>query len=469
MKTKVMSALLAITLLGSLTACGNALPSGESGSKPAAGNDASESSSVSEAPVQPEEEMAPFTGSATLEETVLVDEGGVKITATGLTYTAYSVDLDLTIENNSGKDLTFISGSLGYGCNSVNGYMMDGGYLNCDVANGKMANDSISFSHDDLLLCGIREIADMEIAIQMTDDEYNNTYSGPRSLRTSAAETYDYGTDSYSQTITSQAAMNTYGYEMMQFEEAASYDQNGLRLLSSAVVRNRNGEIALLLELENTTDSTVYVATSDIRINGLVVNSSLWSSDAINPGKRRIVEIALSSVLDSSCWDAYGISEPGTISLSIAQYNEQGALLTQETPVEIVVPDMQTGFDAEGTEVYNKNGLRIVAKTVQEGASDYSNDLYLLLLAENNSGKTISINDDYGSLSVNGVMTDYSFYGQELANGEAAALVIRLWETSLEENQITSAADVQEIEMSFDIREGYTTIDEPVVTIAPNG
>ena len=217
--------------------------------------------------------------------------------------------------------------------------------------------------------------------------------------------------------------MNTYGYEMMQFEEAASYDQNGLRLLSSAVVRNRNGEVALLLELENTTDSTVYVATSDIHINGLVVNSSLWSSDAINPGKRRIVEIALSSVLDSSCWDAYGISEPGTISLSIAQYNEQGALLAQETPVEIVVPDMQTEFDAEGTEVYNKNGLRIVAKTVQEGASDYSNDLYLLLLAENNSGKTISINDDYGSLSVNGVMTDYSFYGQELANGEAAAPV----------------------------------------------
>lgn len=35
-----------------------------------------------------------------------MDESGVKITATGLPYTAYSVDLQLTIENNSGKALT---------------------------------------------------------------------------------------------------------------------------------------------------------------------------------------------------------------------------------------------------------------------------------------------------------------------------------------------------------------------------
>lgn len=62
-------------------------------------------------------------------------------------------------------------------------------------------------------------------------------------------------------------------------------------------------------------------------------------------------------------------------------------------------------------------------------------------------------------------MTDYSFYSQELADGESAALVVRLWESSLEDNQIASSADVQEVEMGFEIREGYTTIDEPVVTI----
>ena len=100
---------------------------------------------------------------ATLAETVMVDEGGVKITATCLTYTGYSVDLELTIENNSGKNLSFVSGSLGYSCNSVNGYMVNDGYLNCDVANGKKVNDTISFSCDALILYGIDEIANMEI------------------------------------------------------------------------------------------------------------------------------------------------------------------------------------------------------------------------------------------------------------------------------------------------------------------
>ena len=76
------------------------------------------------------------------------------------------------------------------------------------------------------------------------------------------------------------------------------------------------------------------------------------------------------------------------------------------------------------------------------------------------------IDDAYDSLSVNGFMTDYSFSGQELADGESAALVIQLWESSLEENQIASVAEVQEIEMGFEIKEGYTTIDEPTVTMA---
>lgn len=45
----------------------------------------------------------------------------------------------------------------------------------------------------------------------------------------------------------------------------------------------------------------------------------------------------------------------------------------------------------------------------------------------------------------------------------AAAMVIQLWESSLEKNKITS--DIQEIETSLDIKEGYTTMDEPTVKL----
>ena len=89
----------------------------------------------------------------------------------------------------------------------------------------------------------------------------------------------------------------------------------------------------------------------------------------------------------------------------------------------------------------------------------------MLMLAENNSGKTLILDDVYDSLSVNGFMTDYYCDRQELKHGESAVLVIRLQESSLEENQITSASNIQEIEVGLEIQEGYTTIDEPTLML----
>lgn len=465
MKAKFLAVLLAAALLAAATACGS---NEKTGGTPETGSSASGSAPASEPAPQDNEKMGQFQTTATLDETVLVDEDGVKITATGLTYTAYSADLALTIENNSGKDLSFTSGSLGYSCNSINGYMVDDGYLNCDVDNGKKANETIRFNCDALMIYGIREIADMEIGFAMTDDDYNSVYTGPRALTTSAAATHDDSIDCYQEAVTSPAAMNTYGYEMLCFGQDAAYDQNGVKQLSSGLIRNRNGDTALLLELENTTDSMVYVSASDIKINGLVVSSSVWSNSAINPGRRRVVDVQLSSVLDGGFWNSYGITEVGSVSLSLEQYSEDGAPVSPKAPVEITVPGVSAAFDADGTEVYNSNGLRVVFKALQDGTSDLSDDLYLLLLAENHGGRTLTIRDAYDSLSVNDFMTDYSFYGQELEDGESATLVIRLWGDSLEENQITSASDIQEIEMKFAVREGLTTIDEPAITLTPN-
>ena len=464
MKKKILSVLLAFAMLIILPACG-----GPADEPPTTESAASESTSTPDLSAQTDKTMGLFRTDAVLAETVLVDEGGVKITATGLNYTAYSADLALTIENNSGKDLSFVSGSLGYSCNSINGYMIDDGYLNCDVANGKKANVSISFNYDALMLYGIDEIADMEIGVSMTDDDYNTTYSGPRQLKTSAAETHDYSTDHYQKAITSEAAMNTYEYEMVHFSQDALYDQKGVRLLSSGIMANREGETALLLELENTTDSVVYLSTSDIAINGLLVNSSTWSTNAINPGKRCIVDADLSAALASAYWNTYGITQVGAVSLSLGQRNIDGIEIAAKTPIEVVVPDVNASFDGAGTEVYNSNGLKIIFKDIAKDPSDYSSDLHVLLLAENNSGKTLTINNAYDSLSVNRFMTDYSYYSQELKDGQSAVIEIKLWESSLADNQIVSVSDIQEIEFGLEIKDGYTAIDEPKLTLVFEG
>ena len=459
MKTKWLSLLLAAALAVSLSACSPSDSGTSDLSQSASGGTSSGSAAA------PQQSLGEFRTDATLEETVMLDEGGVKITATGLIYSSYAAELDLTIENNSGKDLSFISGSMGYSCNSVNGFMVDDGYLNCDVANGKKANGTIRFSYDSLMLYGIDEIADLEIGFDMSDDDYNHTYSGPIQLKTSAYETHDYSTDHYQETITSGAAMSTYGYEMLRFSQDPLYDRNGVKLLSSGVMKNSDGSTALLLELQNTTDSMVYVSASDIAINGLTVEPSTWSSDAVNPGKCRIVDVQLSSVLDPETWDVYGIGEVGSVSVTLGQKNGEGREIAPKTSIEIVVPGVNAGYDATGTEIYNKDGLRIIAKAVMEDSADFSDEMYMYLLAENQSGKTLTIGDQYGSLSVNGYMTDYMGFSQELEDGESAVLSVWLWGDSLEKNQITSPEEIQEIEFTLEVKDGYTTVDESKLTI----
>lgn len=465
---------LALTLVMSLSACG------ASSDAPPQSNDneshyTEQSTSAAEIETtyttaatvteKSQKTLGEFSETAEIEETVMIDENDIKITATGLKYTSYSVELELDIENNSDKALSFISGSLGYSCNSVNGYMISDGYLNCDIAAGKKANDSISFSYDGLMLYGITDISDIEIGFYTSDDDYNYTYYTPRQIKTSAFERHDYSKNCYQETISSDAAMNTYNYDVTYFSTDSLYNENGVKLLSSGIMVNRDDETILLVELENTNESTINISTSDIAINGLTVCSSTWSSVSINAGKRCIIDINLSSALDSEYWDIYGIKEVGSVSFSLKQYNANGDDIAEEIPIEIAIPDTPAEYDADGKEVYNSNGVRIVAKTVIEDSSEYSSDMYILLLAENIGENTISIDDVYDSLSVNGYMTDYSYYSQEINSGGSAVIEIKLWESSLESNNIKSVSDIKEVEIGFEIESGRDTIDEPTLTI----
>lgn len=164
-------------------------------------------------------DLKPFATDATIEETVLMDENDVRIVATELEYGNNMVQLKLLIENNSGKDLSFVSGSLGYNCNSVNGYMVEEGYMNADVTAGNKANETVSFSMDGLRLYGITEVADIQIGFSISDADFNRFYSGPRQVKTSAADTYDYSGDTYKEAMSSGALEKKYNFSVDYFGE----------------------------------------------------------------------------------------------------------------------------------------------------------------------------------------------------------------------------------------------------------
>lgn len=454
MKRELMSGLLALTMVGTLTACG-----GTTGNQPT-----TESSTPSgEVSDSTEEKLSEFKKTATLAETVMVDEGGVKITATGLSYTEFDVELNLLIENNSGQTLTFTDNSINYEGNAINGMMLGSGQLLSDIGDGKKAKESIRYSYEDLILLGIDEIADMEIALVAMDEEYDTVYEGIHQVKTSAFDTYDYETNHYQEAITSQENQKTYQYETVYFSQDSQYEQNGVKLLSSGMIV-QDGEYFVLLEFENTSDSMMYVGMFDVAINGLKLSSSGEEETGIYAGKRCIMSAKLSDMMNRVHLDEYGVSEVSTVSFSLGSYKSYSDLIYgsgELFPMEIAISDGKGTFDASGNEVYNSNGIRIVTKGLQEDEIN----VYALMLVENTSGNTVAIYDVYNSLSVNGFMTDFFFSDQEVKNGESAVMVLDLPKMYLEESDVTSASEVQEIEVGFEIEEGYTTIDEPTITL----
>ncbi len=471
---KHISILLAIALILSLAACGtsNDVPPKESGNEPVVIPENAEKPVDTDKPEEtpeptpepPTDKLEAFSKTATIEETVMVDESNVRITATGLTYNNYAVELELTIENNSDKDLSFTSGSMGYSCNSVNGMMVADGYLNCDVAAGKKAMDTISLSYDALQLYGIQEIADIEIGFYTTDDDYNHTYFTPRQVTTSAYENHDYGWLSYQETITGAAAQNTFDYEIPFFATDKLYEQDGIVVVSQVLIKNADGEFSLLVELENQTQDLRIVSVSDIFINDLLVEGSRWSSDTIAPGKREVMDIELSSVLDERYWELYGIEDVGSVGFALQQSDIEWNALTEPEPVVISISGAGT-IDMSGEELYNQNGIRIVAKTVLGPASEYDSYFNVLLLAENTANDTMKLEIPFNVMSINGFMVDYYGKTWELQPGQCALMEIQLFDSDLEEIKVTEADQITQMEFALEIKQGKTLIDAPTITM----
>ena len=452
---QMISLLLSLVMVLALVACSDTTVSTHT-----------PTSSSTTAPAQkPSAEMLEeFSKTATIEETIMVDEDDVRIIATTLDYNDYSAELELTIENNSKKNLCFTSGTLGYSCNSVNGMMVADGYLNCDVAAGKKAMDTISLSYASLQLYGIQEIADIEIGFCAIDENYNYTYFTPRQVTTSASGNYDYSQPRYQETISGTAAQNTFNYEVPFFATDRLYEKSGVAVLSQALIRNSDSEVSLLLEVENQTQDMRIISVSNIVINNLLVNGSNWCKENIAPGKRGIIAINLSSVLDERYMELYGIENIGSIGFDLQQFDIDLNKITEQEAVSIKCADVSP-VKTSGEELYNQNGVRIVAKTVLEPASEYDSYFNVLLLAENNSNDIIELNIPFKDLSVNGFMVDYYGSVWELQPGQYALMEIQLSKRDLEQIKVTEANQITQVEFTLKINQGETLLDESKIIL----
>lgn len=480
---RTTSLLAALSLIAVLSACGNPAPAATSTAATeepaattakvveqeteAAQTTTAETTTTTEATTAaPVENKAGFKQTATIEETVLVDQDGIKVTAKELTYFKYDVSLELTLENNSDTDVKLMSGTLGYSCNSINGIMTDDGYFNCEVKAGKKAKESVKFSYDDLMLYGIDEIADIELGIYSSTGSLDYTYYPVSQIKTSAAGSYEYNSQKCYNALTSSEMQSEHNYSIIYSAEDALYNIDDVSIVSEVLLKNNSGESMLMIEAQNNSAYQSHLIVNDIYINGIKVNSANWTSELVNPGKSAMIDVNLSAVFPESYWDMYGITEIRNVKLGIAQTDRDNTSSSKPASIEIPVADGDNSADTSGTVAYDAGGVRVIYKGIAGAKYDYDKSMYVMLLVENKSGQTVIVDEEYGSFSLNGFMTDSYIYSSTVGDSECAAWKIELPERALDDASVKKPEDIEEIEFGIEVRdENWSNKKEGTVVV----
>ena len=284
---KMMSVLLTVAMVLAMVACGGDSPGETSGSLSKSSSGTGSAGSVVGS-ADSAEDVSPGSSTsgqaangdssggvssaqqteqleATIEETVLVDEAGVKITAKELELDGSRPGIKLLIENNSGMDLTVQGRN-----SSVNGYMIDTS-MSCDVVNEKKANDTLYFKGNELEKAGVSDLAEFEFTFDIFSTDTWDTYleTDPIHVRTSLADTVTQTVDDSGTPI---------------------YDENGVRIIVRELYKdNSDDSQSIEVFIDNSSEQNLCIQTRDVSVNGFML-SPVFSCDIIS-GKHIIDEI----------------------------------------------------------------------------------------------------------------------------------------------------------------------------------
>ena len=224
-----------------------------------------------------------------INEQVLVDQDGIKITATEyVTDSIWGDGIKLLVENNSAKDYTI-------GCDAliVNDYMITD-LFSADVAAGKKSNEVMYLSSAELKAAGIDTVGQIEMYFHANwDNLFKNVYS---KLETSEFANMD-------------TTPNDEGQEL--------YNANGVRIVGKTVDENSFWGTAILLYIENTSGQNVGINVDNMSINGYMM-TPLFST-TVYDGKKSIDDITIMS----SDLEANGITSVDQVELKFHIYNAE--------------------------------------------------------------------------------------------------------------------------------------------------
>lgn len=276
---KIFACLLAgLLLLGSLSGCdlegsyplSTVLP-GEEGS-------------------QTQPQTQPPKVSAELPETVVFDEAGVKVTATGLEEGFLGTEIKFLVENSTDRNIVFSQDLI-----VINGVTLSG-FAYIEAAAGKKSNGSLTVYQSDLEAVGITDLGTLicHDGRILDSDSFDLLHKVSYSLQTTAE---------------SAPGANLPAYGDVIFEE------KGIRVTAQVVSDEFYGSSVQLL-VENNTDTHIVVHGENISVNGFTVTA--WMYDTVYAGTARICQLDLySSELEEN-----GIKQVEEITFTLDFLNE---------------------------------------------------------------------------------------------------------------------------------------------------
>lgn len=268
MKRKTIKGIAVTAVLAVFLMMAAGSGSSDSGSQKTIAED-SDSKAVEAASEENKEETAEKSGLPTIEEQVLIDQDGVKITAMGLEEdTIFGTGLKLLIENSTDKDL-------GIGCDAliVNNYMISD-LFSAQVAAGKSSNETMNLSASALKAAGIDNIGQIEIYFKSYD---SSSYETIAQFDKVVIQTSDFPNMDTSPADEGKELVN----------------QDGLRIVGKYVDEDSFWGAGILLYLENNTGKTISVTCSDVSINGFMINPIFAST--LYDGKMAVDELTIFS------------------------------------------------------------------------------------------------------------------------------------------------------------------------------
>ena len=391
------------------------------------------------------------------------------MTATSLEFKNNSPQLTLIVENGSDQTVSVYSNTLGYSCNSLNGFMVESGYLNTTVAPGKSATEIVSFSSSTLEALGIKQVAEMGLGLSVSSEARGgiDIKADPAFIKTSLFEEVDFSVDTYKEVMDAGLLSKLSGMIVDYRMEDVLFDQGGIRVIDGAIAKTADGEQALLLEVENTSDQMLAVLTSNFSSGGLTLYQGNWSAQYVGPGKRAILALSISDMMGKLEQEALGIESLPGVTLTLGVTDKKGSSLIASAPLGIGSYQDLPAMNGAGVELYNGNGIRVISKGFWEDELEYSDDVHILMLVENDSQVEVSVDVAYDSVSANSSMVNEITYGKTIAPGCVGVMDVVLTGSSLEKVGIKGIEDIQEAELTLEIHDGkYNAIAEPHLVIS---